>query len=68
MKLGVYTAILHDRSLPEALTVIRDLVLTGAEIDVGGFIGTPHIPVHDVLTSATARGTTSASSPSTASS
>jgi sugar phosphate isomerase/epimerase len=55
MKLGVYTAILHDRSLPEALTVIRDLGLTGAEINVGGFIGTPHIPVDDVLTSATAR-------------
>jgi len=55
MKLGVYTAILHERSLPEALTVIRDLGLTGAEINVGGFIGTPHIPVDDVLTSATAR-------------
>jgi sugar phosphate isomerase/epimerase len=55
MKLGVYTAILHDRSLPEALTVIRDLGLSGAEINVGGFIGTPHIPVDDVLTSGTAR-------------
>ncbi len=55
MKLGVYTAILHDRALPEALTVIRELGLSGAEVNVGGFIGTPHIPVDDVLTSATAR-------------
>jgi sugar phosphate isomerase/epimerase len=55
MKLGVYTAILHDRDLPAALTVIRELGLTGAEVNVGGFIGTPHIPVDDVLTSATAR-------------
>jgi sugar phosphate isomerase/epimerase len=55
MKLGVYTAILHDRDLPAALTVIRELGLSGAEINVGGFIGTPHIPIDDVLTSATAR-------------
>jgi sugar phosphate isomerase/epimerase len=55
VKLGVYTAILHDRDLPAALTVIRDLGLTGAEINVGGFIGTPHIPIDDVLASATAR-------------
>ncbi|HYH25637.1 MAG TPA: sugar phosphate isomerase/epimerase [Blastococcus sp.] len=55
MKLGVYTAILHDRALPDALTVIRELGLTGAEVNVGGFIGTPHIPIDDVLASATAR-------------
>jgi sugar phosphate isomerase/epimerase len=55
VKLGVYTAVLHDRALPAALTVIRDLGLTGAEVNVGGFIGTPHIPVDDVLASAAAR-------------
>jgi sugar phosphate isomerase/epimerase len=55
VKLGVYTAILHDRALPDALTVIRELGLTGAEVNVGGFIGTPHIPIDDVLASATAR-------------
>jgi sugar phosphate isomerase/epimerase len=55
VKLGVYTAILHDRPLGEALTVIRELGLSGAEVNVGGFIGTPHIPIDDVLTSATAR-------------
>jgi sugar phosphate isomerase/epimerase len=55
VKLGVYTAILHDRALPDALAVIRELGLTGAEVNVGGFIGTPHIPIDDVLASATAR-------------
>ena len=49
MKLGVYTAILHDRSLPEALEVIGSLGLTGAEINAGGFLGTPHLPVAELL-------------------
>jgi sugar phosphate isomerase/epimerase len=54
VKLGVYTAVLHDRDLPAALTVIGELGLSGAEVNVGGFIGTPHIPIDDVLGSATA--------------
>ncbi len=40
MKLGVYTAILHDKPLREALEVIASLGLTGAEINAGGFL--PH--------------------------
>ena len=55
MKLGVYTAILHDRDLPSALKVISSLGLEGAEINVGGFIGTPHIPIDDILLSRAAR-------------
>jgi len=55
MKLGIYTAILHDRPLPAALEIIRGLGLEGAEINVGGFIGTPHIPILDILASQTAR-------------
>ena len=42
MKLGVYTAILHDRPLPEALATIRELGLTGAEIN--GPVRTQHDP------------------------
>lgn len=49
MKLGVYTAVLHDQSLPEALRTIRSLGLTGAEINAGGFLPTPHLPVGDLL-------------------
>ena len=55
MKLGVYTAILHDRSLPEALDVIADLGLDGAEINTGGFLPPVHIPLDDILVSQAAR-------------
>ena len=41
MKLGVYTAILHDKPLREALEAIASLGLTGAEINAGGFLPTP---------------------------
>ena len=49
MKLGVYTAILHDKPLREALEVIASLGLTGAEINAGGFLPTPHLPVDELL-------------------
>jgi sugar phosphate isomerase/epimerase len=49
MKLGVYTAILHDRPLREALEVIGSLGLTGAEINAGGFLPAPHLPVDELL-------------------
>lgn len=56
MKLGVYTAILHDRGLPEALAAIRDLGLDAAEINVGGFLPPVHMPrIDDILTSDAAR-------------
>ena len=56
MKYGIYTAILHDRPLPEALTVIRDLGLDAAEINVGGFLPPVHMPtIDDILTSDDAR-------------
>lgn len=49
MKLGVYTAVLHDMPLPEALQTIRGLGLQGAEINAGGFLPTPHLPVDELL-------------------
>jgi len=49
MKLGVYTAVLQDKSLPEALKVIASLGLAGAEINAGGFLPTPHLPVGELL-------------------
>lgn len=51
MKFGVYTAILHDRSLPEALDVIAALGLDAAEINAGGFLPPVHLPIDDILTS-----------------
>ncbi|MBL3685449.1 sugar phosphate isomerase/epimerase [Leucobacter zeae] len=56
MKLGVYNAILHDRSLPEAIEVVRSLGLTGLELNSGGFLPAAHIPTFDeILVSDAAR-------------
>jgi sugar phosphate isomerase/epimerase len=56
MRLGLYNAILHDRSLPEALKVIADLGLTGIEINTGGFLPAVHVPTFDdILVSDAAR-------------
>lgn len=55
MKLGVYTAILHDRPLPEALDVIASLGLDAAEINAGGFLPPVHIPIDEVIASQSAR-------------
>ncbi|MGG5753093.1 sugar phosphate isomerase/epimerase family protein [Zafaria sp. Z1313] len=55
MKLGVYTAILHDRPLAEALDVLASLGLDAAEINAGGFLPPVHLPVEQILASGSAR-------------
>jgi sugar phosphate isomerase/epimerase len=56
MRLGLYDAVLHDRSLPEALDVIAAAGLTGIEINTGGFLPAQHVPTFDdVLVSDAAR-------------
>ncbi|WP_433717525.1 sugar phosphate isomerase/epimerase family protein [Actinoplanes sp. CA-051413] len=55
MKLGAYTACLHDRSLDETLKILGELGLTSAEINAGGFIPAPHLPIDDLLASTGAR-------------
>jgi sugar phosphate isomerase/epimerase len=56
MKLGLYNAILHDRPLPEAISAIADVGLTGIEINTGGFLPPVHVPTFDdILVSDTAR-------------
>lgn len=45
MNLGAYTACLHNFTLPEALDHLKSFRLTGAEVNVGGFIPSPHCPV-----------------------
>lgn len=47
MRLGLYNAILHDRSLPDALAVIGGLGLTGIELNTGGFLPAVHVPTFD---------------------
>ncbi|MDU0969164.1 MAG: sugar phosphate isomerase/epimerase [Actinomycetaceae bacterium] len=55
MKLGAYTACLHNYTLPEALKILKDDGLDGAEVNAGGFIPSPHCPVDLLIGSATAR-------------
>jgi sugar phosphate isomerase/epimerase len=55
MRLGAYTAVLHDRPLPEVLRILRDLGLDSAEINSGGFLPAPHLPIADIRASRDAR-------------
>lgn len=55
MKLGAYTACLHDKTLSQALEIVAGLGLTSVELNAGGFIPAPHVPVDALLASALAR-------------
>jgi sugar phosphate isomerase/epimerase len=55
VKLGAYTACLHDRPVAEALQVLRGLGLDSAEINSGGFLPAPHLPIERVRASRDAR-------------
>lgn len=54
LKYGAYTACLQDRTLGEALDVLKATGLTGAEVNIGGFIPSPHAPAEVILGSRTA--------------
>jgi sugar phosphate isomerase/epimerase len=55
MKLGAYTACLHDKLVAEALKILRELGLDSAEINSGGFLPAPHLPIAAVRASQDAR-------------
>ena len=55
LKLGAYTACLHDRPLEQALEVLKADGLTSVEVNTGGFIPSPHSHVDLLLSSAQAR-------------
>jgi sugar phosphate isomerase/epimerase len=55
LKLGAYTACLHDRPLEDALDVLQAHGLTSVEVNTGGFIPSPHCPVDALLASESAR-------------
>jgi sugar phosphate isomerase/epimerase len=55
MKLGAYTACLHDKPVAEALQTLRDLGLDSAEVNSGGFLPAPHLPIEQVRASQDAR-------------
>lgn len=44
MRIGGYTSCLDDRTLDEASALIADLGLRSAEVDVGGFLPSVHLP------------------------
>src|SRR3954465_2673184 len=52
LKLGAYTACLHDRPLAEALDVLQADGLTSVEVNTGGFIPPPHSTVDLLLSPA----------------
>jgi hypothetical protein len=43
VKLGAYTAVLHDKPLLEALGILHELGLNSAEVNSGGFLPAPHL-------------------------
>ena len=55
MRLGAYTACLHDKPLKNALDVLAGLGLDSAEINSGGFLPAVHLPIEDLRSSETAR-------------
>lgn len=55
LNLGAYTACLHNYQLSEALDILKEDGLTGAEVNVGGFIPSPHCPVDLLISSESAR-------------
>jgi sugar phosphate isomerase/epimerase len=55
MKIGAYTACLHDKPLGQALTILRDLGLNSAEINSGGFLPAPHLPIEQIRAGQDAR-------------
>jgi sugar phosphate isomerase/epimerase len=55
MKLGVYTACLHDKPLTEALQILQELGLDSAEINSGGFVPSPHLRIEQIRSSQDAR-------------
>ncbi|WP_214366885.1 sugar phosphate isomerase/epimerase family protein [Pseudonocardia sp. H11422] len=55
MKLGAYTAVLHDKPVAEAVAILADLGLDSAEINSGGFLPAPHLPIADIRASQGAR-------------
>jgi Sugar phosphate isomerases/epimerases len=57
MKLGAYTACLHDLPIEEALTTLQGLGLDSAEINSGGFLPAPHLPIEQIRASQDARDT-----------
>ena len=51
MKLGVFTVVLRSRKLPETLDYLAGLGVQAVELGAGGYAGTEHCPVDELLAS-----------------
>src|SRR5690606_5423781 len=49
MKLGVFTVLLGEKSLEEALKYLSDLGVQAVELGTGGFPGTAHVDPAELL-------------------
>ncbi|HRX02648.1 MAG: sugar phosphate isomerase/epimerase [Anaerolineae bacterium] len=57
MRIGVFTALWGNLSFEQALDTAAAAGVTAVEIGAGGYPGSPHCPVDDLLASETARST-----------
>jgi sugar phosphate isomerase/epimerase len=55
MRIGVYASCLQDLSIDEVVPILAGLGLDSIEVNVGGFIPSPHIPIERLMGSADAR-------------
>jgi sugar phosphate isomerase/epimerase len=51
MKLGVFSVVLHSLKLEQALDYLADLRVQAVELGAGGYAGTDHCPVDELLAS-----------------
>lgn len=55
MKLGVYTSCMHDVEFADMLSIVNGLGLSSIEVNAGGFLASPHLPVAALLATEKAR-------------
>lgn len=55
MKIGIFTPPYQNKSLDETLKILKDLGAQAAEIGTGGYPGSQHCPVDELLESASKR-------------
>jgi sugar phosphate isomerase/epimerase len=55
MRIGAYTSALHDLPIEEVLPLLAEMGLDSAEVNAGGYLPAPHLPIERLLESQDAR-------------
>lgn len=55
MNLGVYTSCMHEVEFADMLNIVADLGLSSIEVNAGGFLASPHLPVAALMATEKAR-------------